>query len=106
MILEYVNFIMWPQQVGVFIYYSYIHVEIGKLGGIMLSRLYAGIIVHPNNIHMKHCAFQYYSPNLLLTSTLSLKIMSLFTIFLLFIIRIGVNLFLFYELFPHEGKTV
>ena len=75
MILEYVYYIpMGPRKLGIFVYYSYMEVELGKLGGVLLLALCIEITIHRRNIHKKHCSSQYYSLELLLISTLSLKI--------------------------------
>ena len=50
---------------GIFLYYSYIEVEPRNLGGVMLPALCVGVIIHPKNIRMKHCSSHYLSPKIL-----------------------------------------
>ena len=48
-------------RVRISVYYLYNHVELGKLGGVILPALCIGIIMHPSNISSTHCSSQYYS---------------------------------------------
>ena len=57
------------KKVRIFVYNSYIHVDLGKLGGVILLALCAKIIVHPSTIHMKHCSSRYYYPTKTIHST-------------------------------------
>ena len=90
-----------PQdKLGLFVYYSYIHVELGNLGGVILPVLCARSVIHLMTTRKKHYSSQCYSFNILLIATMSLKIPKLFTTFLLFNLtlffnHIGVNFFLF-----------
>ena len=84
------------EQIKNFFYYPYIQAELGNLGGVILLALCTGIIFHPMNIHKKHCSFH---PKITIIVALSLKIPTLFTIFLLFkpsliIIRNSLSFFL------------
>jgi hypothetical protein len=79
------------------------------LGGVILPALCAWNIVRPENILRKHCSSQFNYLKLLLLASLSLKILTLFTIFLLiilalFIIRTGVSYFLFSKFLPIKGR--
>ena len=90
MTLEYVDYISWAlNKVRIYIYYLYIHVELGNLGGVILLALCAIIIVHPGNVCRKRCSSQYYSLNILFMASLTLKIPTLFTIFLIFILALS-----------------
>ena len=66
-------------KVGIFVYCSYIQAELGNSGGIIILALCVRMIVHPKNIPWN------YFLSLLFIATFSLKIPTLFTIFVLFI---------------------
>ena len=90
----HLNSISPSNKPGIFVYYSYIQAQLENLGGVILPTLCARSIVRPSNI----CKKNLFIP-LLFIATLSLKISTLFTIFLLiklaiFIIRTGVSFFL------------
>lgn len=106
MTLKYVNYIMWRYQTKQ--EYSFtIHafkLTLVNLGRDILPTLFTWIIVRLGNIHRKHYSF-YCSQNILFIIAISLKIPTLFTIFIpfklaLFIIFIGVNFFVFPKFLP------
>jgi hypothetical protein len=66
-----------PYKVRAFLYYSYIQADTWTFGWSYT----------PNTIHMNHCSSQYHSLKILFIATLSWKIPTLFTIFLLSIIQ-------------------
>jgi hypothetical protein len=63
-----------PNKVRICVCYSYIQAYTWKFRGVILPT-FTRIVVHPDIIHMKNCSSQYYS----------MKILTLLTIFLLFI---------------------
>ena len=65
-------------------HYSYIQAALGNLSGVILPTLCVWITIHPENIRRKHCSSHDYFMKLLLLAALSLKIPTLFIIFLLF----------------------
>ena len=80
-------------KVRIFLYYSYILAKVVVVGGVILLALCARVIVHPNIFMVE----------------LSLKLSTLFTIFLffipsLFIVCNGVSFFLFYKFLPMKVK--
>ena len=100
MTLYYINYIAWAPPKN----YEYLfNIHTFKLNLKFWVELYSpalcvGINIYPWNIHKENCPSQYYYLKLPLITTLSLKIPTLFTIFLLFkltlfIIRIGVSFF-------------
>ena len=55
MTLENVIYISWAlEKLGLFNYYSYIHVELGNLDGVLLPKICVGIIVHLKIIPLTH----------------------------------------------------
>ena len=64
-----------------FIIHTY-RLTLENLGGV-LPVLFIRIFGHPGNIKREHCSSCYYSLKILFIATLSLKLPTLFTIFLL-----------------------
>jgi hypothetical protein len=79
-----IYFVGPPNQVRIFVYYSYMWVGskliLGNLGGVVLLALFTCIIVQLGAIYRKHCSSRHYS-----LKALSLEILTLFLVFLLFI---------------------
>ena len=85
-------------KVRVIIYYSYIQVELGNLGGVILLALCAIIIVHPNKIFKKECSSKYlYSKNTIRSNTI-IEITDIIHNILTF--HIGIDFFPFSKFLP------
>ena len=67
MSLEYVHHIMWGLQTKHnYLFTSHtLRLTLGNLGAVMFLTLFIVVIVHPSNIHMKHCSSWYYSLKIL-----------------------------------------
>ena len=53
----------------IIVYYSYIHVELGNSGGVILHALCVRVVVHHMDIRMKHCSSKYIlSPSIIVSS--------------------------------------
>ena len=111
MTLEYCElyFVGSSNNLWKFVDCSYIHVELGNLGGVILPALHVGNIVRPMSTRKRHCSFHCYSLKSVLIDALSMEIPALFTLFkilklALFIVRISINFFLFSKLFPMKVR--
>lgn len=109
--LEYVDYILVrsTNPIRTCIYYSYIQLTLGDLGGVKIPTLFIRIPVHPDTIHRKHCPSLYYLLKILFVAALALKVLTIFTLFLLcvlalFIICSNVNFFFFSKCIPMKVR--
>ena len=71
-------------KVKIFIYYSYVHVKLGNLGGVLLPALCAGIIILYKTIRRKHYFIPILFPKIIINKITIIENTNNITIFLLF----------------------
>ena len=82
-------------KLGIFVYYPYIQVELGNLGGIMLRALCTTMIVHSRKLHRKHCSSLYYFLNFIISRCNIIE--NTYTNHNNFTTQTGINFFVFEE---------